>query len=50
MVQQLCAIIDDMSLVTTVEKTGDGPYGIDQQSPDKAYALTVIQVISGAAD
>ncbi len=32
--------IDEMSLVTTVDNTGDGPYGIDQQSPDKAYALT----------
>jgi len=31
---------DNMSLLTTVENTGDGPYGIDQQSPDKAYALT----------
>lgn len=32
--------VDNMSLLHTVENTGDGPYGIDQQSPDKAYALT----------
>ncbi len=32
--------VDNMQLLTTVEGTGDGPYGIDQQSPDKAYALT----------
>lgn len=32
--------VDFMSLIATVEGTGDGPYGIDQQSPDKAYALT----------
>ena len=32
--------IDNMRLLTTVDKTGDGPYGIDQQSPEKAYALT----------
>lgn len=32
--------IDTMTLVTTVENTGEGPYGIDQQSQDKAYALT----------
>jgi len=32
--------VDNMTLLTTVENTGDGPYGIDQQSPDKAYALT----------
>jgi hypothetical protein len=32
--------IDKMELVTTVEETGMGPYGIDQQSQDKAYALT----------
>ena len=32
--------VDNMVLLTTVENTGDGPYGIDQQSPDKAYALT----------
>jgi DNA-binding beta-propeller fold protein YncE len=32
--------VDNMALLTTEENTGDGPYGIDQQSPDKAYALT----------
>jgi len=32
--------VDNMSLVTTVENTGDGPYGIDQQGVNKAYALT----------
>ena len=32
--------VDNMQLVTVVEGTGDGPYGIDQQSPAKAYALT----------
>jgi len=32
--------VDNMRLLTTVDKTGDGPYGIDQQSPEKAYALT----------
>jgi len=32
--------VDNMSLLTTVENTGEGPYGIDQQSPEKAYALT----------
>jgi len=32
--------VDNMSLLTTVENTGDGPYGIDQQNPEKAYALT----------
>ena len=32
--------VDNMAWLTTVENTGDGPYGIDQQSPDKAYALT----------
>ncbi|MDX2448673.1 MAG: hypothetical protein QNK29_15895 [Desulfobacterales bacterium] len=32
--------VDHMSLIATVEGTGDGPYGIDQQSPEKAYALT----------
>ncbi|MDX2506902.1 MAG: hypothetical protein QNL62_20840 [Gammaproteobacteria bacterium] len=32
--------VDNMTLVTTVEGTGDGPYGIDQQGTDKAYALT----------
>ena len=29
-----------MLLLATVGGTGDGPYGIDQQSPEKAYALT----------
>ena len=32
--------VDDMSLLVTVENTGDGPYGIDQQGVEKAYALT----------
>lgn len=32
--------VDNMELVATVEDTGDGPYGIDQQSVEKAYALT----------
>jgi DNA-binding beta-propeller fold protein YncE len=32
--------VDNMRLLTTVDGTGDGPYGIDQQSPEKAYALT----------
>jgi len=32
--------VDNMSLLTIVDGTGDGPYGIDQQSPEKAYALT----------
>lgn len=32
--------VDNMSLLTSVENTGDGPYGIDQQGPNKAYALT----------
>jgi DNA-binding beta-propeller fold protein YncE len=32
--------VDNWGWVTTVEGTGDGPYGIDQQSPEKAYALT----------
>lgn len=32
--------LDNMALVTTVENTGDGPYGIDQQGINKAYALT----------
>lgn len=32
--------VDNMVLVTNVEGTGDGPYGIDQQGPNKAYALT----------
>ena len=32
--------VDNMSLLVSVEGTGDGPYGIDQQGPNKAYALT----------
>lgn len=32
--------IDNMVLITNVDNTGDGPYGIDQQDPNKAYALT----------
>ena len=32
--------VDNMTLVKSVENTGDGPYGIDQQGPNKAYALT----------
>ena len=32
--------VDNMALVKSVENTGDGPYGIDQQGPNKAYALT----------
>ncbi|MCK5662727.1 MAG: hypothetical protein KAI17_04530, partial [Thiotrichaceae bacterium] len=32
--------IDNMTLLTIVEDTGDGPYGIDQQGTEKAYALT----------
>ncbi len=32
--------VDNMILLATVENTGAGPYGIDQQSPEKAYALT----------
>ena len=32
--------VDNMSLIRAVEDTGDGPYGIDQQGPNKAYALT----------
>jgi len=32
--------VDNMRLLTTIHGTGDGPYGIDQQSPEKAYALT----------
>jgi len=32
--------VDNMKLLTTVEGTGDGPYGIDQQGANKAYALT----------
>jgi hypothetical protein len=32
--------VDNMSLVKSVENTGDGPYGIDQQGTNKAYALT----------
>ncbi len=31
--------VDNMQLLTTVEGTGDGPYGIDQQGSNKAYAL-----------
>jgi len=32
--------VDNMSLLETVEGTGDGPYGVDQQDATKAYALT----------
>jgi len=32
--------IENMSLLETVEGTGDGPYGVDQQDETKAYALT----------
>jgi DNA-binding beta-propeller fold protein YncE len=32
--------IDNMSLLETVEGTGDGPYGVDQQDASTAYALT----------
>lgn len=32
--------IDNMALVTSVENTGEGPYGIDQQGSNQAYALT----------
>ena len=32
--------VDNMVLLTSVEGTGDGPYGIDQQGANKAYALT----------
>ena len=32
--------VENMSLVETVEGTGDGPYGVDQQDITKAYALT----------
>jgi len=32
--------VDSMTLVTSVENTGVGPYGIDQQGANKAYALT----------
>ncbi len=32
--------VDNMTLITSVENTGDGPYGIDQQGTNKAYALT----------
>ena len=32
--------VDNMVLLKTVENTGDGPYGIDQQGTNKAYALT----------
>ena len=31
--------VDNMKLLRTIS-TGDGPYGIDQQGPNKAYALT----------
>lgn len=29
--------VDNMKLLTIVEDTGDGPYGIDQQGTEKAY-------------
>ncbi len=32
--------IDDMSLLKVVTGTGDGPYGVDQQNAETAYALT----------
>jgi len=32
--------VDNMVLLKSVENTGDGPYGIDQQGANKAYALT----------
>jgi hypothetical protein len=32
--------VDNMILLETVEGTGDGPYGVDQQDATKAYALT----------
>lgn len=32
--------VDNMALLKSVENTGDGPYGIDQQGSNKAYALT----------
>ena len=32
--------VDNMALLKSVEHTGDGPYGIDQQGVNKAYALT----------
>lgn len=32
--------VDNMALLKSVENTGDGPYGIDQQGTNKAYALT----------
>jgi len=32
--------VDTMSLLKTVEDTGDGPYGVDQQDGSTAYALT----------
>jgi len=32
--------VDNMSLLETVEGTGDGPYGVDQQDETKAYVLT----------
>ncbi|MCU7819308.1 MAG: hypothetical protein KZQ57_10700 [gamma proteobacterium symbiont of Lucinoma myriamae] len=32
--------VDTMALIKTVENTGDGPYGIDQEGFSKSYALT----------
>jgi hypothetical protein len=32
--------VDEMTLLETVEGTGDGPYGVDQQDETKAYVLT----------
>lgn len=32
--------VDTMELIKTIENTGDGPYGIDQQGFSKSYALT----------
>ncbi|MGB5396368.1 MAG: hypothetical protein WBN96_04415 [Gammaproteobacteria bacterium] len=32
--------VDTMRLLKSVENTGDGPYAIDQQGANKAYALT----------
>ena len=32
--------VNDMSLLKAVTKTGDGPYGVDQQNAATAYALT----------
>ena len=32
--------IDDMSVLKVVTETGDGPYGVDQQNAETAYALT----------